>query len=192
MNSVTLALAVLCLSGFALGAATALLGPEAAMACTAAVETEIDRHYEEQLVELADTDPELTADIREFQAEELEHRDTAREAGAANAPAYPLLTFAIRGVCRAAMNDGGEIGGAFAVGHHRPIAECGLEHQRELASSAERASVDGGDEDHAGLAYEPAHVVETAKIGHPAGSCSGEHGPSSGQGVGNLADPQGC
>ena len=32
-------------AGFALGAATAALGPEAAMACTAAVETEIDRHY---------------------------------------------------------------------------------------------------------------------------------------------------
>ena len=30
-------------AGFALGAATAAIGPEAAMACTAAVETEIDR-----------------------------------------------------------------------------------------------------------------------------------------------------
>jgi ubiquinone biosynthesis monooxygenase Coq7 len=32
-------------AGFALGAATAAIGPEAAMACTAAVETEIDNHY---------------------------------------------------------------------------------------------------------------------------------------------------
>ena len=32
-------------AGYALGAATALIGPEAAMACTAAVEEEIDRHY---------------------------------------------------------------------------------------------------------------------------------------------------
>ena len=32
-------------AGFALGAATALVGPKAAMACTAAVETEIGRHY---------------------------------------------------------------------------------------------------------------------------------------------------
>ena len=31
-------------AGFALGAATALIGPEAAMACTVAIETEIDRH----------------------------------------------------------------------------------------------------------------------------------------------------
>jgi len=34
-------------AGFALGAVTALIGPEAAMACTAAIETEIDRHYTE-------------------------------------------------------------------------------------------------------------------------------------------------
>src|SRR3546814_4539506 len=37
------------MAGFALGAATALIGPRAAMACTAAVETEIARHYGEQL-----------------------------------------------------------------------------------------------------------------------------------------------
>ena len=32
-------------AGYALGAATALMSEKAAMACTAAVETEIDRHY---------------------------------------------------------------------------------------------------------------------------------------------------
>jgi ubiquinone biosynthesis monooxygenase Coq7 len=36
-------------AGYALGAATALIGPEAAMACTAAVEEEIDRHSSRQL-----------------------------------------------------------------------------------------------------------------------------------------------
>src|SRR3546814_14237537 len=35
-------------AGFALGAATALMGPRDAIACTAAVETEIERHYNEQ------------------------------------------------------------------------------------------------------------------------------------------------
>ena len=34
----------------------------------------------EQLAELGDSDPELAADIAEFRAEELEHRDTARDA----------------------------------------------------------------------------------------------------------------
>lgn len=90
-------------AGFALGAITAALGPEAAMACTAAIETEIDRHYSEQLDQLGDADPELSGAIREFQAEEVEHRDTAFAQGAENAPAYGLLSGAIRLGCRAAI-----------------------------------------------------------------------------------------
>lgn len=90
-------------AGFALGAATALIGPEAAMACTAAVETEIDKHYAEQLVALGDDDPELSAAIADFQAEEVEHRDHALAAGAESAPAYPLLSAVIRLGCRAAI-----------------------------------------------------------------------------------------
>ncbi|MBY8828171.1 demethoxyubiquinone hydroxylase family protein [Hephaestia mangrovi] len=90
-------------AGFALGAVTAATGPEAAMACTAAVETEIDKHYADQLTALGDDDPELSEAIAEFQAEELEHRDTALASGAENAPAYPLMAAAIRFGCRAAI-----------------------------------------------------------------------------------------
>lgn len=90
-------------AGFALGAATALISEKAAMACTDAVETEIDKHYSEQLAELGDEDPELAADIRLFQAEELEHRETAREHGAQDAIAYPVLSAAIRAGCRLAI-----------------------------------------------------------------------------------------
>ena len=90
-------------AGFALGAVTALMSEKAALACTDAVETEIDRHYSRQLAELGDDDPELAADIAEFRADELEHRDTAREAGATSAVGYPLLTAAIRAGCRMAI-----------------------------------------------------------------------------------------
>jgi ubiquinone biosynthesis monooxygenase Coq7 len=90
-------------AGFALGAATALISEKAALACTDAVETEIDKHYSQQLKQLGTDDPELTADIADFQADELEHRDTARQAGAAQAPGYPLLTAAIRAGCRVAI-----------------------------------------------------------------------------------------
>ena len=90
-------------AGFLLGAATALISPEAAMACTAAIETEIDRHYTEQLEELGDEDPELAEAIREFRDEEREHRDAALAAGAERAPAFPLLFGAIRLGCRAAI-----------------------------------------------------------------------------------------
>jgi ubiquinone biosynthesis monooxygenase Coq7 len=90
-------------AGFMLGAVTALISEEAAMACTEAVETEIDRHYGHQLADLGENDPVLAADIEEFRADELEHRAVAREAGAARAPAYPALSAAIRGACRLAI-----------------------------------------------------------------------------------------
>jgi 3-demethoxyubiquinol 3-hydroxylase len=91
-------------AGYALGAATALLGPEAAMACTAAVEEEIDRHYTQQLDELdGGVDPELSAMVEEFREDERAHRDAALAAGAERAPAYPLLSGAIRFGCRFAI-----------------------------------------------------------------------------------------
>ena len=90
-------------AGFALGAATALIGPEAAMACTAAIEEEIDRHYSQQLDTLDGADPELAAMIEEFRVDEREHHATALAAGAERAPAYPLLSGAIRLGCRLAI-----------------------------------------------------------------------------------------
>ena len=90
-------------AGYALGAATALLGPEAAMACTAAVETEIDLHYSAQLDALGDDDPELSAMIGEFREDERAHHAAAIAAGAERAPGYPLLAGAIRLGCRVAI-----------------------------------------------------------------------------------------
>jgi ubiquinone biosynthesis monooxygenase Coq7 len=92
-------------AGYALGAGTALLGPEAAMACTAAVETEIDKHYSEQLdqLEASGADPELAEMIAAFREDEREHRDAAFANGAERAPAYPLLAGAIRLGCRIAI-----------------------------------------------------------------------------------------
>jgi ubiquinone biosynthesis monooxygenase Coq7 len=90
-------------AGFALGAATALIGPRAAMACTVAIETEIDRHYGRQLAEIGDSDPEFASVITEFRADEAEHRRAALAEGAEQAPAYSLLTGAIRLGCRAAI-----------------------------------------------------------------------------------------
>ena len=90
-------------AGFALGAATALIGPKAAMACTAAVETEIDRHYSAQLDELGERDPELSDMIAAFREDERDHRDLALANGAEQAPAYPLLSGAIRLGCRLAI-----------------------------------------------------------------------------------------
>ncbi|QNQ09458.1 demethoxyubiquinone hydroxylase family protein [Sphingomonas alpina] len=90
-------------AGFALGAVTAAIGPAAAMACTVAVETEIDKHYADQLIELGDSDPILSAAVLDFQAEEVEHREAALAAGAETAIAYPLLSAVIRLGCRVAI-----------------------------------------------------------------------------------------
>jgi ubiquinone biosynthesis monooxygenase Coq7 len=90
-------------AGFALGAATALLGPKAAMACTAAVEDVIDEHYARQVAELQESEPELAASIEKFRQEEAEHKETALEAGAAETPFYSLFSQAIKIGCRAAI-----------------------------------------------------------------------------------------
>ena len=90
-------------AGHVLGAATALISPQAAMACTAAVEDEIDAHYSDQRETLGADDPPLAAAIEEFQAEEVEHRDIALAHGARDAVGYPLLYTAVRAGCRAAI-----------------------------------------------------------------------------------------
>jgi 3-demethoxyubiquinol 3-hydroxylase len=99
----TLLQPVWAVAGHALGAATALVSPAAAMACTAAIEDEIDAHYSGQLEALGDSDPPLSASIAKFQADEREHRDTALAAGAEQAIAYPILYSAIRAGCRIAI-----------------------------------------------------------------------------------------
>ncbi|HXJ03043.1 MAG TPA: demethoxyubiquinone hydroxylase family protein [Micropepsaceae bacterium] len=90
-------------AGFALGAATALMGQKAAMACTVAVEDVIDEHYSKQMERLGDSEPELKQTIAKFHADECAHRDAALEAGAREALAYPLLSAAIRLSCRMAI-----------------------------------------------------------------------------------------
>ena len=90
-------------AGYGLGVVTALIGPQAAMACTAAVETEIDAHYQEQRDALGTSDPELSAYIEDFQAEEVEHKATALEHGAEGAFGYPMMSAIIRAGCRVAI-----------------------------------------------------------------------------------------
>lgn len=101
----------------ALGWTTAIMGREAAMACTEAVETEIGEHYNAQVRELlawvkdmedrgeevGEELNELVKNIRRIRDEELEHLDHAVEHDAKEARPYELLTGVIRGGCRAAI-----------------------------------------------------------------------------------------
>ena len=90
-------------AGFALGAATALMGDKAAMACTVAIEETIDEHYAHQAAALGDDEAELRGTIEKFRAEEIEHKATALAAGAEQAPAYEALTGAIKAGSRLAI-----------------------------------------------------------------------------------------
>lgn len=101
----------------ALGWTTAVMGREAAMACTEAVETEIGTHYNEQVRvllewkksieergdELGPEMSELLKNIRRIRDEELEHLDHAVENDAKQAQPYELLNSVIRRGCRAAI-----------------------------------------------------------------------------------------
>src|SRR5256885_2099758 len=91
------------MAGFALGAATALLGEEAAMACTVAVEEVIDEHYRGQAEQLGDTDPALKQTILAFRDEELAHRQRAIEHGAMETLGYDLISGAIKTGSRLAI-----------------------------------------------------------------------------------------
>ncbi len=90
-------------AGYALGAATALLGERAAMACTVAVEEVIDEHYRAQAERLGDADPALKEAIEAFRADELQHRQTALEHGATEAPAYELISALVKTGSRLAI-----------------------------------------------------------------------------------------
>ena len=90
-------------AGFALGAATALMGEKAAMAATAAVEEVIEKHYAEQAEALQAVEPALAGTVAEFRDDELRHKATAEAHGAAAAPGYPLMRLIIQAGCRAAI-----------------------------------------------------------------------------------------
>ena len=97
-------LAPLCrAAAFALGAGTALLGEKAAHACTDAVESVIERHYADQIAEIGDRSPDLSAELSSFRDEELAHQSEAVESGARDAPGGALLSAVIRAGCRAAI-----------------------------------------------------------------------------------------
>ncbi len=83
-------------AGYAMGAASALMGERAAMACTVAVEEVIDEHYRGQAESLGDDQAPLRNTIEEFRADELAPRDPALTHHARAAPAHDILTPAVK------------------------------------------------------------------------------------------------
>ena len=90
-------------AGFALGAASALLGERAAMACTVAVEEVIGEHYAGQLDQLGDDQAELRGIVAEFRDDELGHRDTGLAEGAEAMAGYAPFSVAVKAGTRLAI-----------------------------------------------------------------------------------------
>jgi len=90
-------------AGYALGAATALLGERAAMACTVAVEEVIDEHYRAQAEKLGDADPALRETILSFRDDEIAHRDIAVAQGAEDTAGYDLISAVVKTGSRIAI-----------------------------------------------------------------------------------------
>ena len=90
-------------AGFALGAASALLGTRAAMPCTVAVEEVIAEHYANQAGQLGADEAELRATIEEFRADEIGHRDIGLAHAAEEMPGYAPFTSAIKAGTRLAI-----------------------------------------------------------------------------------------
>lgn len=100
-----------------LGWGTGLMGREAAMACTEAVETEIGGHYNGQVrvllgwvkemedkgEEVGEEVQELVSTLKRIRDEELEHLDEAVGEGAREARPYQLLNRVIRSGCKGAI-----------------------------------------------------------------------------------------
>jgi len=101
----------------ALGWGTAIMGREAAMACTEAVETEIGGHYNGQvrvllqwMKEMEDRGEEVGEEVRELvgtlkriRDEELEHLDEAVGQDAKMANGYTFLNRVVRSGCKGAI-----------------------------------------------------------------------------------------
>ena len=88
------------LAGFVLGAATAVMGERAAMACTIAVEETIDAHYTAQIDRLEDDEKPLRDTLVRFRADEREHMSIAE---ANDGGGFRLLSAVIRTGCRVAI-----------------------------------------------------------------------------------------
>ena len=90
-------------AGFVLGAASALLGEKAAMACTVAVEEVIGEHYAGQAARLGPDEAEFKAMVESFGVDELDHRDCGLAHGAEAMPGYAAFSAAVKAGTRLAI-----------------------------------------------------------------------------------------
>ena len=91
------------LLGVTLGIGTTLLGPKAAMLCTASVEEVICDHYKDQLDRLGDDEKELKKSIKKFREDEDDHKNIAYDEGATKKGLYSVLDKVIQNTSKIAI-----------------------------------------------------------------------------------------
>lgn len=92
------------IGGATLGIVTGLLGSRAIWVCTAAVESVVNRHLDDQIRSLCGVDPEALEAVLSIKRDEETHRDTALELGGVPGGAYRVLCCMIAGVTSFAIS----------------------------------------------------------------------------------------
>ncbi|MDD9335266.1 MAG: demethoxyubiquinone hydroxylase family protein [Rickettsiaceae bacterium] len=92
--------------GYVLGSGSILIGTETAMLLTQSVEEVIEQHYQKQIdyLELYNLEKELVNSIKQFQAEEIEHKDIALVQGSSKVVFASLINKVIKLMCNMAIN----------------------------------------------------------------------------------------
>lgn len=92
-------------AGFVMGAVSALFGFKPAMLVTEAVEEVIVKHYQEQIEHLEEEGEEssLLSSIKQFQADEEEHKSEAIASGSGEVLLHSVTTSIIKKICQGAI-----------------------------------------------------------------------------------------
>lgn len=92
--------------GYLLGAISGILGIKTAMLVTQSVEEVIERHYQNQIDYLKDTniDEDLLNHIEQFQLDETAHKDTAITHESREAFLAPVISRIVKLICKAAIS----------------------------------------------------------------------------------------
>ena len=91
--------------GYTLGRTSVMMGPKMAMLITQSIEEVIEQHYQKQIdyLEAHNMEKELLANVKQFQLEEIEHKDTALVFGSGEVVCAGTISRMIKCMCHVAI-----------------------------------------------------------------------------------------
>lgn len=92
--------------GYTLGKASVMIGPKMAMLITQSIEEVIEQHYQKQIDYLKshNMEEELLTNIKQFQLDEIEHKDIALELGSSEVLCQDTIGRIIKYMCNVAIH----------------------------------------------------------------------------------------